>query len=462
MGLGDFLGGIKDGVTDVASSVAGSVGDIASDVGGAAVNVGKGVGYGLTHLDTAIDAVKDYGAETVGGAVKGVGFLATHPEYWDDAAKQMVVDQFTDPVNIATNVAMLGLTVATGGAAAPAWMAKLGLGAKVGIETAEGFATAAKVADTVSDVTRGARTVEKVAETAKAGEAAADIAKGAETATNLSRSERFAAASSRFGEKVESVVSKPTEWKGAIHERLAGVVPGMNEGQLGHLASARKDLATSFVTRGDRAIEDAGAVRRYIGGKIEGGAGKSSFVKPGSLAEGHYRASRAIGQARSMVDLRGNLRAAADVTQAVANPERAASELGQAAWHAYGDEAVQFAAKQAPGIVKKAFGGGDEEPQEQKTTPAPTTYEPSTEQAIGLQQFRLDNTRSTRTSRRQAGGPTQLGIVTKDSTMPSAVGPSNWYGPQGGYDAGRGFQQRTTTPGGALPPLEQPREVVGI
>jgi hypothetical protein len=448
MGFGDFVKGIGEGVGNVAGDIAGGVADVATDVVGAGENIVKGVGYGLKHIDELREGVQNYGGE----AIKGVGFIATHPEYWDDAAKDMIVSQFTDPVNIATNIAMLGLTVATGGAAAPAWMAKIGLGAKVVGETGATLATGAKIADTASDLARGARTIEKVAETAKAGEAAAA----------LSRGERFAAASARFGEKVESVVNKPTELARGIHSKLADVVPGMRQGELGHLAAGRKSLAESFVSRAEGGIDEAGAVRRYIGGKIEGGAGKSSFMKSGSLAEGHYRASRGISQVRGAIDLRGNIRAAGDITQAIAHPEAALQEMGQAAWHAYGDEAIQFGVQHAPGIVKKAFGGGDEEPQEQTAQPAPTTYTPSTEQSIGLQQFRLDNTRSTRASRRTAGGRTQLGTITKDSTMPSSVGPSDWYGPQGGYESGRGFQQRTTTPSGPLPALQQPREMVGI
>jgi hypothetical protein len=136
-----------------------------------------------------------------------------------------------------------------------------------------------------------------------------------------------------------------------------------------------------------------------------------------------------------------------------------------------------YAASQAMGAyntfktVKSALGigGGGEEQQEGASEEAkPSTGPPLPEATaqVGLMQFRADQTHATRTSRRQPGRRTQLGTVTRDSTMPSAIGPSNWYGPQGGYDAGRGFQQRPTTPSGALPPLEQPttrpRETAGI
>jgi hypothetical protein len=108
-------------------------------------------------------------------------------------------------------------------------------------------------------------------------------------------------------------------------------------------------------------------------------------------------------------------------------------------------------------------GGGGEEEAAEPQRPAFEQPAPTQAQGIGLMQFRADQTHATRTSRRRPGG-TQLGVV-KSSTMPTQIGPSNWYGPQGGYDAGRGFQQRPVTPSGPLAPLEQPtaqREVVGI
>jgi hypothetical protein len=116
--------------------------------------------------------------------------------------------------------------------------------------------------------------------------------------------------------------------------------------------------------------------------------------------------------------------------------------------------------------LKSLLGGGGEEGAAEEARPATGPPLPEATAQVGLMQFRADQTHATRTSRRRAGAPTQLGTVTRDSTMPSAIGPSNWYGPQGGYDAGRGFQQRPTTPSGALPPLEQPttrpRETAGI
>jgi hypothetical protein len=462
MGLGDFVKGIGEGIGHAAGDVAGGIADTASNIGGAAVNVAKGTAFVATHLDDAAEAVKDYGA----GAVKGVGWLASHPAYWDDAAKQMIVDQFTDPVNIATNVALLGLTVATGGAAAPGLVAKLGLGAKVGVETAEGIATAAKVADVAADTAKVGRTVERVASAAKAGEEAADIAKAADTAADVgragqtaSRFQRFAEGTQQFGQRVENIVNKPTELARGIHARAAEFIPGMKQGELGYVSSARLNAAERFVGNTD----EAGIVRRYIGGKIEGGAGKSSFTKAGSLGEAHYRASRAMGQARSLVDLRGNIKAFGDITQAVAHPEDAAQHLGEAAWHAYGDELTGMAIRHAPGLISKAFGGGDDEKPEKPDTYQPYQQADTTTQQTGLMQFRLDAAPRTRASRRQPGHAAALGTVD-NSTMPSSIGPTNWYGPQGGYDAGRGFQQRSGASWGALPALEQPRpyDVLGV
>jgi hypothetical protein len=153
MGLGDFFEGVKD----------------------AAVNVGKGAAWAVnpTHWDDI--------AEGVG---KGVEFVAEHPgKAWDTAfevGRAVVKDQL-DPVNLAINAGLIAATVATGGAAAPAFIAKMGLTAK----SAEAGLSAVKAIDTVGDVAKAASTATKAVEAGstalKAADTAGDVARGVRT-----------------------------------------------------------------------------------------------------------------------------------------------------------------------------------------------------------------------------------------------------------------------------------------
>ena len=431
MGFGDFVKGVAGAVGDVASDIGGDIGE---DIVGAGVNVAKAGAWAATHVDDAVKGVAEYGGEMA----KGVGWLASHPGYWDDAAKQMVVDQFTDPVNIATNIGMLGLTIATGGAAAPAWMAKLGLGVKVGAETATGLATAAKVADTAVDVGKAARTA--------------------------SRMERFATGAQKVANKIDEIQGLPTELiqkgRSAVTGKLSDVTGGLvKRRELSYLQQGRKSLATCAFGE----VEDlksatglGGQASRLGYRTVAGGAGKSELIGAGSFGELNWRANRLSGQATGVRDFRENVQVTKDLVQAAAHPEQAGKELAQAAWHEYGDEATSYA-MQNKGAIKKVLGMDEEKKRGGKDT-AEKTYDPYqqpvAEPLPGMTDFRLDNTRSTKTSKRTAGQPTVLGTVTKESTMPSQIGPSDWYGPQNGYKAGRGFSSRTAS---ALPPLEQPR-----
>lgn len=149
-----------------------------------------------------------------------------------------------------------------------------------------------------------------------------------------------------------------------------------------------------------------------------------------------------------------------DPVRALTSPEAQGYAVRGAEWvireHPEAVAAVGglVAASQAYGAYNTLRGltGGFEGEGEKEPRPAPATPEPDTAQAIGLQQFQLDNTRATRVSRRRPGGRSRLGTITKTTTMSSEIGPSDWYGPQGGYQAGRGFQRPT----GPLPALEQP------
>lgn len=167
------------------------LGDFVHGVGEAVGNVAKGVAWvgNPTHWDDI--------AEGVG---KGVEFVAEHPgQAWDTAfevGRAVVKDQL-DPVNLAINAGLLAATVATGGAAAPAFVAKLGMGAKsleAGVAAAKGIETGVEVAkgiDTAVDVAKGVQTGAKALEAGssalRAGETAAEVGKTVETVADTAR-----------------------------------------------------------------------------------------------------------------------------------------------------------------------------------------------------------------------------------------------------------------------------------
>jgi hypothetical protein len=460
MGLGDFLSGAANAVGGAVTDVVGAGVDIAEDVGSATKNVAKATGWAATHVDDAIKGVAEYGGEMA----KGVGWLASHPGYWDDAAKQMVVDQFTDPVNIATNVGMLGLTIATGGAAAPAWMAKLGLSAKVAGETAAGLRVTKGLAETAELGATGAKL-------AKAGRSVEHLVEGAEDARKLSRLERVGARAEKIATKLDELQNKPTELiqrgRKAVTGKLEDVTGGLiKQRELSYVQQGRKAMATKAFGEAEDLKEAAGwgaAAKRYGYRTVAGGASKSELIEAGSFAELNWRANRTAGQIKGVRDFRENVQVKRDVVQAIAHPEEAGKELAQAAWHEYGDEATNLA-WQHKGAIKKALGIGDEKKKEKAAeAPYEPYQQPAAEPLPGMMDFRLNNTRATKTSKRMPNQPAALGTVTKESTMPTQIGPSDWYGPQQGYKTGRGF---TAKPISALPPLEQPRlgqrDTVGI
>jgi hypothetical protein len=180
-------------------------------------------------------------------------------------------------------------------------------------------------------------------------------------------------------------------------------------------------------------------------------------------------------------------RTARRVGQILYDPKRALTDPAAQDWAMQGaqwaikehPEAVAavggvVAATQAMGAyrtfktIKNLMTGGESDASggEQKAATPYQPYQMPETQAIGLTQFHLDQTHATRVSRRQPNSTATITTSTDDSTMPSHIGPSDWYGPQGGYNAGRGFQQpEQQKPKMALPPLEQPQpsgSVLGV
>lgn len=417
MGLGDFFNGLADSTVHITESAA-----------GATKNAVKAVGWAAqpSHWDDiGRGAVK--GAEFVGhhveDVVKAGGFLATHPQYWGDAAKKMIVDQFTNPVNIVTNVAMLGLTVATGGAAGAGFIGEAA-GAVEGVATA---AKAAEVGEGVATGVRAARTAEGAAEAAKAAETASAVSRGGEAAGTASRLREGAQG---FQGRLDAFQQLPTKIHQGVRESL-----GLNPLTL--TQRARQGLAEGFLER-TGGIESQGSgmfehARQFVGQRIANAPGAPSLVgggDAGKFAEVNYRANRVASQVSTVKDLRTNLQNKAMMVEAVADPKKAA--VGLAKQHK--GDIIQFAAHHAEDAavssVKNSLFGNKETkapstmPQvEAPAAPAPTNWERSDTGMVASQ------------PRSVSSGA----VTTTSSVSNGAVGPSKWYG-QSGYSTGRGFQ----------------------
>jgi hypothetical protein len=430
MGLGDFFDGVGEGISDVAENI-----------GGAAKNVAKGVAWGATHIDDAARGVGkglEYAGDYIGDAAKGVGWLATHPAYWDDAAKTMIIDQFTDPVNIATNIAMLGLTVATGGAAAPAWMAKVGLGARAGIEAAEATATAVKIGKGAAEVAEAGKTASTLAKGAKIAEETAGAARTAERVADVATEGRsvskFAAATERFASKLDepSMVTRKVQ---DVREALTGE-------RLSTVSRARQSVADTFLTKTGGLDEGTGVLeygRQWVGRKIANAPGAPTTG--GELAKWNYRAGKLADRVNTAKDLPGNIKTAGEVTKFAANPEKGAMDLAMNHRQEIGTFADQHSSEITAGR-ERLFG-------KQNNTPNSTSVEPAAMPSSSISNWqRPDNGGfvATPTSKAQFGSTAVTTVQSSD--MPGQVGPSNWYGGQNNYGSGRGFAAKPfgTTP----------------
>lgn len=270
--------------------------------------------------------------------------------------------------------------------------------------------------------------------------------------------------------------SRPGRLLEALDQAPANLREAVTGNPVGRIGQARIDL-------GEKLLPGA---RGSIPGALLKDAIQSSPSLPTEGAGLLFRQAKwRAGQVGWRATMPSSVRTATRVGQIINDPMKAlTSPAGQdlairgANWaikehpEAVAAVAGVAALSQAGGLystVKGVMGGfedkGDDAGAAKKDEPyTPYQQTDNSVRSIGLQQFHLSNTRSTRVSRRQPGGTPQLGTVQSD-TMPKQIGPSNWYGPQGGYDAGRGFQQRSVTPSGPLAPLEQPdraNDVLGV
>lgn len=430
MGLGDFFDGVGEGISD-----------IAENVGGAVKNTAKGIGWAATHIDDAARGVGSgvmAAAKYTEDAVHGVGWLASHPAYWDDAAKTMIVDQFTDPVNIATNIAMLGLTVATGGAAAPAWMAKVGLGAKAGIEAAEGVATAVKVGKGAAEVAEAGKTASTLARGAKVAEETAGAARTAERVADVAQEGRSVSKFAGAAERIASKLDEPS----MITRKVQDVREALTGERLSTVSRARQSVANTFLEKTGGLDEGTGMLeygRQWAGRKIANAPGAPTTG--GELAKWNYRAGKLADRVNTAKDLPGNIKTAGDVTKFAANPEKGAMDLAMGHRQEISGFADAHSAEVTAGR-ERLFGKRNNTP---NATVEPAAM-PSTSISNWQQPSDSGGFVATPTSKAQFG--TSAVTTVQSSAAPGQVGPSNWYGGQNNYSSGRGFAAKSfgTTP----------------
>lgn len=427
MGLGDFISGIGEGVSH-----------IGKDIGGAVTNVAKGTEWVANphHWDDIGRGVAK-GAEFVGHHVEDVGkaggFLVTHPQYWGTVAKKMVVDQFTNPVNIISNVAMIGLAVATGGIGGAGLLAE-------GAAAAEGAATAAKVGEGAAEVANAAKTVENVGKGVQVAEEAANAGKGAaETANAVQQGGRFQRGTQAALSKFDELQQMPTKLHQGLRESV-GLKP------LTTVQRVRQGIAESFLERtGGIAVRETEGIgsslvekgRQAVGMALANAPGAPSYVGGGEVstfAKTTYRAKGLAADINNVKNFGSNLQTTARNVGFVADPEKAAISYAKA----HKGQALDYAqghADQVSTVKNKLFGNRNQQPSAQVQSTPSTPGVPDWQRSnpgMGMQ-------RPSSSFDASAGGA----VTTTSSTMPDQVGPSSWYG-QSGYNAGRGFQSQSS------------------
>jgi len=517
MGFGDFLKGVGSGIVDVAVTAAtqnpiSQAGIQAAEWGGEKylgwAQTGGGGGprdaRGNAQVNPAnpasritapvhnaeMEVGRQYGeniqhkAEAIEGYANAAKYVVTHDPretaskiktvgqtMWDnpdlvwagvkEGAIQGGIAAAMDPTTY------LGGGIALGAATGERVLARTA--ERTAARTIEGAAgrTIAHTADELAGRT-AARTAEDVAGQI-AESAAAKAPAGLEDALTAT-ARRGLASSTRTGRAIEAIDTGDVN----LRETLTGNPQGrLGRARTAYVESKMPGGQSSF---GKQLLKDKLAGSPTMPTEGAGLAARQSVFRATQIgrrlaAPSKIRTAEQVG--RFLYDPKGTLTGQQGQDWARSAAEWAITEHPEAVAAVGGAIAVSKAAGLANTIksVRSAFGGGEEAAAEAVPKTKPEPQQPAfeqptstTAQGIGLMQFRADQTHATRTSRR--GRTPQLGTVVKDSTMPSAIGPSNWYGPQGGYDAGRGFQQRTGASTGALPPLEQPtvkpREMVGI
>jgi hypothetical protein len=301
------------GIGDIFSGAANAVGDTA-------VGLAHGTATVVTHLDDAARAAAWAANPThfddIGRGVAGAAnYVAEHPgQVWDtgfEVGRYIVKDQLLDPQNLAINAAMLGATVATGGAAGGAWAAKL-----------------ATMGRSAAGAIKGVRAIEEVSAAGKAIGAASAITRGL-----------------HYAEEAEDVASGVSKFG-----RVMGKVDRVLEGGPARRAAMRAKLSAK--TGG--LINEAGTAgfrtRQAIGGAIEGAnpgllrtiageAVKSTGLKPvlsegasgaaKAYATGAWRTRRVLAKANQVASLGTAAEVGEEAFQATTNPMGYAVKKGK-------------------------------------------------------------------------------------------------------------------------------------
>lgn len=262
--------------------VLGRVGHFMKDMGGAVQNVAKAANYAAnpTHVD---DIAK--------GAINTGEFVAAHPGVVKDVGVAIAKDQLK-PQNLAINAALIAATVATGGAAAPAWAARVGLSAKavetgVGAveagRTVEAGVTAAKAADAAVSAGKAARATSKAVEL---GRAAEEVVEGGKTGSSFARG-------------LEQV-NEARRTLSPIAERTHAFRTAMGEKVLAGGESPLRQMTANLV---------------------QGTGGIGPTTRMAGQSENAYRAQQQVRHVKMARSAYGSAKAAPAVASAVADPQ---------------------------------------------------------------------------------------------------------------------------------------------
>lgn len=273
MGLGDFVHGVGEAVTNVGKAAAWTANPTHWD------DIGRGVG-------------------------NVAEFVTEHPgKTWDmgfEVARSIAKDQL-DPVNLAINAGLIGLTVATGGAAAPALLAKVGLGAKSVQAGVEG----AKIADTVVDTARAVKTgveaIDVAGDVAKAGSA---ISQGAGRIASFARS---AAETTKLDTALD--VGRLARWTNPIETRAGA-------------GALRSGFAEKILAGGSGEVPSFG---RQVAAAVVQGTGRRAPTQLAGMSDEIYGAQRMAWRGKQMARVGGQVAGASD------NIESAQKAVGVAA-----------------------------------------------------------------------------------------------------------------------------------
>jgi hypothetical protein len=410
MSIGDFVTGA---LHDAGKVVTGSVGAV-ENLQKSTTKVG---GFALDphHWD---DIAK--------GAYHAEQFVQHHPSETFQIAKAVgthMAKDFVKPQNLLLTAGLVAATVATGGIAGGAALAAEGSEVAAGVAGAtEGISAAVKSADAVSEgaeaVSEGVNTAQKLG---RWGNFVQDVSK---TSQGIREAQGM--------QKLDAGLNAVTEYKGAAREAL-----GLT--RYGLVNTARAWAGRQIL--GEAGAEGAGAISRTVANTVAGGVGNSAWEMPGeanavrNVAQMKYRWGQVQTAIHAPQIYAAKLHTVATGVEFAADPEGTAIKMGE-----------QFATKNPAKVqswASKALGSNltglapnnGLTPEKQLATPqasAVSRVSPSSTWTPG---------NYTPTSMRSSSRSAPTGTTTTVSSgfeMPQ-VGPSNWYGPQNGYSAGRGF-----------------------